>query len=101
LERYLESLTLTAPAVPVIHNADVASYRDPALIKAALARQLFSPVRWVETIRRFAGEGVSHVAECGPGKVLAGLNKRIDNALQMSALVDADAMIQARSAMAG
>ncbi len=101
LGRYLDSVTIARPAVPVVHNADVASYDDPARIREALVHQLFSPVRWVETVRQLAGQGVTHMAECGPGKVLAGLSKRIDDSVQMFALVDADAVEQVKAVMAG
>ncbi|TXT20295.1 MAG: acyl-carrier-protein S-malonyltransferase [bacterium] len=73
----LNGIEVKAPAVPVLHNADVAGHTAPAAIRDALARQLFSPVRWVETVRAMAAQGVELIAECGPGKVLAGLNKRI------------------------
>ena len=61
----------------MLHNVDVAEKREPDAIRAALAQQAASPVRWVETIEAFAARGVTHVVECGPGRVLAGLNKRI------------------------
>jgi len=96
LADYLQTVRLNAPAIPVLHNADVAAYAVESRIKDALARQLYSPVRWVETIREFSRQGVTHVAECGPGKVLAGLNKRIDAAMQVFALTDADALNQAK-----
>ena len=73
----LNGIEVKAPAVPVLHNADVAGHADPMAIRDALARQLYSPVRWVETVQAMAGQGVELIAECGPGKVLAGLNKRI------------------------
>lgn len=73
----LHGIEVKTPAVQVLHNADVAGHTDPAAIRDALARQLFSPVRWVETVRAMAAQGVELIAECGPGKVLAGLNKRI------------------------
>jgi [acyl-carrier-protein] S-malonyltransferase len=95
LADYLQTLEMQAPAIPVLHNADVQAYDDAASIRDALVRQLYSPVRWVETVHRFAVQGVSHVAECGPGKVLAGLNKRIDGNLQSLALTDAAALEQA------
>ena len=78
--------------MPVLHNADVKSYAAAADIKDALARQLYQPVRWSETIRALAAAGVTQVAECGPGKVLAGLNKRIAADLQSLALTDAAAL---------
>ncbi len=95
LMQYLQSVNINTPAIGVLHNADVCSHAGGDAIKDALVRQLFSPVRWVETVRRFAAEGIVHVAECGPGKVLAGLNKRIDGNLQSLALTDAAALEQA------
>ena len=77
LADYLKGVTLTAPQIPVIHNADVAAYNDSDNIKAALVRQLYSPVRWVETVQMIHVQGVTKCAEVGPGKVLAGLTKRI------------------------
>ena len=88
LQQYLQSIAFSAPRIPVINNVDVASYADAAQIKDALVRQAFNPVRWVETIRAFAARGVTHVAECGPGKVLAGMTKRIDDSLASFALTD-------------
>ena len=88
LAHYLESVNVVRPVVPVVQNADVASYDDPAAIKAALVRQLHRPVRWVETIAAMAHEGVQLAAECGPGKVLIGLNKRIATEMQQHALID-------------
>lgn len=91
----LQTISIKAPQIPVVHNADVKSHGDEAGIKDALARQLYSPVRWVETVRSFADLGISTLAECGPGKVLAGLNKRIDGNMQAFALSDEAALRQA------
>lgn len=88
----LNQIEVGTPAVPVLHNADVAIHTDPAAIRDALARQLHSPVRWVETVQTMAAQGVQLVAECGPGKVLAGLNKRIVEGLAGVALADAAAL---------
>jgi [acyl-carrier-protein] S-malonyltransferase len=77
LQGYLSRLAVSAPRIPVINNVDVAVETDPAKIKDALVRQAASPVRWVEIIRRMADAGVTHIVECGPGKVLAGMVKRI------------------------
>ncbi len=88
----LAEIEIKTPFVTVLHNADVVSHADPAAIRDALARQLFSPVRWVETVQSFAAQGVQLVAECGPGKVLAGLNKRIVDGLPGVALADATAL---------
>ncbi len=85
----LADIRVQTPAITVLHNADVASHAAPDAIRDALARQLYSPVRWVETVRAFAAQGIELVAECGPGKVLAGLNKRIVEGLPGVALADA------------
>ncbi len=84
----LEAIQIKGSSVPVLHNADVAAYSEPAAIRDALARQLYRPVRWVETIQAMAGQGVGLILECGPGKVLAGLNKRILKDLPVLALSD-------------
>ena len=77
LTEYLKNVTVNTPIVAVIHNADVMSYSNAEQIKDALVRQLYSPVRWVETVQAVYAQGISNSAECGPGKVLAGLTKRI------------------------
>lgn len=99
-ERLREALAAAAiapPRVPVLHNADVASYSDPEAIRDALVRQLYSPVRWVESMRALAQQGVRRIVECGPGKVLAGLNKRILDEVPTLALADAAAIAAALS----
>lgn len=88
LRAYLQNVTVSTPLVPVLHNADVAAYSDAAQIKDALVRQLYSPVRWVETVQQLAAQGVLSSAECGPGKVLAGLAKRIVAEMTCVALVN-------------
>ncbi len=92
LRDYLKNVTVKSPAIPVLHNADVASYSDAAAIKDALVRQLYSPVRWVETIQAFGKQGITHNVECAPGKVLLGLNKRIDTIQQALAINDGEAL---------
>jgi [acyl-carrier-protein] S-malonyltransferase len=92
LRAAMATIDVRTPTITVLHNADVASHADAAAIRDALARQLFSPVRWVETVQRFSAEGIQLVAECGPGKVLAGLNKRIVDGLPGVALADAAAL---------
>ncbi|MDD5181407.1 MAG: ACP S-malonyltransferase [Gallionellaceae bacterium] len=92
LRAYLDNVVVHSPAIPVLHNADVKSYSDAALIKDALVRQLYSPVRWVETVLEFGKHGITHNVECAPGKVLAGLNKRIDTNQQALALNDGAAL---------
>ena len=88
LAQYLESVPVTKPLIPVLQNADVMCFDDPAEIKAALVRQLHRPVRWVESIQKMVQDGVQLSAECGPGKVLVGLNKRIAPDVKPYALVD-------------
>jgi [acyl-carrier-protein] S-malonyltransferase len=85
----LAELTFSAPAIPVINNVDVAIESDSERIKDALIRQAYNPVRWVETIQAMAAMGVTTVAECGPGKVLAGLTKRCADGVVGVALADA------------
>lgn len=86
LETLLQTIPIKTPQIPIIHNVDVAMHSDPDDIRQALVKQLYCPVRWVETIQRMAKEGVQQVIECGPGKVLSGLVKRIDPNLQTSSL---------------
>lgn len=73
----LEAVNWQQPSIPVVHNFDVARHTDATSICQALAKQLYNPVRWIETIEYFVQQGVTEVIECGPGKVLTGLNKRI------------------------
>lgn len=100
LQVYLENVDIHAPHVPVLHNADVASYSDAAQIKNALIQQLYSPVRWVETIQAMSSNGIVMAAECGPGKVLAGLNKRIVADMVCLALTGSDAVLDAQAQLA-
>ena len=88
----LADMTLSAPQIPVINNVDVVIETDPAKIKDALVRQAARPVRWVETIQKMAGMGVATAAECGPGKVLAGLTKRCADGITGVALADVDSV---------
>jgi len=78
LARALADAPVAAPRIPVINNVDVATPDDPAAVRDALVRQAWHPVRWVETVRAMKARGITHVIECGPGGVLAGLTKRID-----------------------
>ncbi|MGO9446939.1 MAG: ACP S-malonyltransferase [Thiobacillaceae bacterium] len=88
LAAYLAQVEVIAPTIPVLCNADVEVNVDPEKIRDALVRQLILPVRWVETIRELRNRGATRLIECGPGKVLAGLSKRIDNTLPSLAIVD-------------
>lgn len=92
LAEYLKSVTVNNPQIPVLHNADVAAYNDANQIKDALVRQLHSPVRWVETVQAVYAQGVTLSAECGPGKVLSGLTKRIVAELPCVALTSNEAI---------
>ena len=97
LKAYLAGVALKPPLIEVINNVDVGIQSAPDAIKDALVRQAASPVRWVETIGKMAGMGVTHVIECGPGKVLAGLTKRINANLQGFALADRASLEQVLS----
>jgi [acyl-carrier-protein] S-malonyltransferase len=83
LSERLVQITINSPKTPVIHNADVACYSEPNKIREALVRQLYSPVRWVETVQFMVNNGVNTILECGPGKVLTGLNKRISSDIKV------------------
>ncbi len=88
----LADIAVAAPAIPVINNVDVTIETDPARIKDALVRQAAKPVRWVEIIQKMAAMGVTTAAECGPGKVLAGLTKRCADGITGVALADAESV---------
>jgi len=88
LQTALAGVNFSAPRIPVVNNVDVATVADPAGIKAALVRQAAAPVRWVETMRAMQAAGITHVFECGPGKVLAGLTKRCADGLVGGAMND-------------
>ncbi|PXW86785.1 [acyl-carrier-protein] S-malonyltransferase [Nitrosomonas sp. Nm84] len=97
MQQQLEGIALQSPKIAILHNADVKSHSDALSIKKILVQQLVSPVRWVDTIHAFAVAGMTHVIECGPGKVLIGLNKRIDQSLQQLSLIDSETIKQAVS----
>jgi [acyl-carrier-protein] S-malonyltransferase len=88
LRGYLERMAVLEPQIDLVNNVDVAVRRQPAEIRDALVRQAASPVRWADTVRSMKQMGVTHVVECGPGKVLAGMAKRIDGELHSHALAD-------------
>jgi [acyl-carrier-protein] S-malonyltransferase len=92
LRALLAKTDVSAPAAPVIHNRSVESYVEPDRIRAALVEQLDHPVRWIETVQAFAGAGVTRIVECGPGKVLTGLNKRIAAGVECVAITDSAAL---------
>ncbi|MDH4273592.1 MAG: ACP S-malonyltransferase [Gammaproteobacteria bacterium] len=95
----LAGIHFQAPQVPVVQNADVAAYNDVNKIRDGLVRQLYMPVRWVESVQYMAAQGVSEIIECGPGKVLAGLNKRIDKNVKASAIFDPATLAEALGAV--
>ena len=88
LAQELADTSLTAPSIPVTGNADVRTYEDAQQIREGLAKQLYSPVRWTETVLFLAAQDVSGIVECGPGKVLAGLNRRIEKSMNVVAVQD-------------
>ncbi len=96
----LADIALVAPQVPVINNVDVASPGDPVQVRDALVRQAWHPVRWVETVQAMKAQGVTHIIEFGPGKVLAGLVKRIDGDLTALAITDPASLDAALAACA-
>lgn len=100
LRQKLASLTLHAPQIPVINNIDVRQEVDPDRIKDALYRQAFGPVRWVGCVQAMAALGIATVVESGPGKVLAGMVKRIDPALQGLAIFDPASLTEVKGALA-
>jgi len=99
LKQRLQTVILKTPRIPVMHNADLNTHTQPQAIRDALVQQLYKPVHWVGTIQAFAQEGITHIAECAPGKVLAGLNKRIDANLEVMALIDSNTLKQALTVM--
>lgn len=101
LQEVLAKVEVRAPRIPVLHNVDVKSYGEPSQIRDALVRQANHPVRWVETIQAMAQGGVTHIAECGPGKVLAPLVRRIADGVEGIPLTDRDSIEAAIVAVKG
>jgi [acyl-carrier-protein] S-malonyltransferase len=85
----LAELAFQTPGIPLVNNIDVAIESGPDRIRDALVRQAWGPVRWVEVVLRLQSMGVTHLIECGPGKVLAGLTRRIAPELRSSSIHDA------------
>ena len=100
LRAALADVVLGAPQIPVLNNVDVAVQQEADAIRDALYRQAFGPVRWVECVQALKARGISHVIECGPGKVLAGLTKRIDPELVGAALFDPATLAETRELLA-
>jgi [acyl-carrier-protein] S-malonyltransferase len=99
LRERLADVLLVAPRIPVVNNIDVAVHSDPAAIRDALYRQAFGPVRWVEVVQALRSRGLGVIYECGPGKVLAGLVKRIDAALESGTVLDPASLAQLKGAL--
>ncbi|WCM90798.1 ACP S-malonyltransferase [Acidovorax sp. NCPPB 3576] len=100
LREALSVLTLAAPQIPVVNNVDVMVQQEADGIRDALYRQAFGPVRWVECVQALKAQGVTHLVECGPGKVLAGLTKRIDPELVASSIYDPASLAETRALLA-
>ncbi|HWU69656.1 MAG TPA: ACP S-malonyltransferase [Stenotrophobium sp.] len=98
LAERLAQVDIRLPSIPVFHNLDAAAHADPDAIRQALRQQLFKPVLWTQTIRTLAGDGVGTFLECGPGKVLCGLNKRISSEVKSIALEDQQGIATAAGA---
>jgi [acyl-carrier-protein] S-malonyltransferase len=96
LKARLAIAAIAAPLIPVVNNIDVKTETEPAAIREALFRQAFGPVRWVETVQAIRARGVTHLIECGPGKVLAGMVKRIDAEAASGALFDPASLIEVK-----
>ena len=100
LRERLAQVEISVPRIPVIHNIDAASHTDPQALREALYRQASGPVRWVDVVRALRARGLGHVLECGPGKVLSGLVKRIDPELASLTVLDPASLAQAREMLA-
>ena len=96
----LQDVELKTPKIPVLHNFSVKAESGPEAIKQALVNQIEQPVRWVETIRKMAADGADKLVECGPGKVLVGLNKRIEKDMASWAVYDPETLDAARQELA-
>lgn len=99
LQKRLDTLPISKPLTHVLQNADVVSPQNETEVKEALVRQLFRPVRWVDTVKALANDGITDIVECGPGKVLTGLNKRISSQMQARSLADVESFEEALSAL--
>ena len=97
LKARLDATTIAEPKIPVINNVDVLVESDPARIRDSLYRQAFGPVRWVELVQAIRGQGLTHIIECGPGKVLAGMVRRIDGDAVTTTVLDPESLAEARA----
>jgi [acyl-carrier-protein] S-malonyltransferase len=95
LAQYLRDTDIAEPQTAVVNNVDVARYDGVSRIRDGLQRQLFNPVRWVETVQKLTGDGATTVVECGPGRVLSGLTKRIDRSVTSTCVDSAESLAAA------
>jgi [acyl-carrier-protein] S-malonyltransferase len=95
LAEAIADITIASPEVPVVHNVQAATESDPEQIRALLVEQIYSPVQWARCVQAIIDAGVTQVVECGPGKVLSGLNRRIDKSLQSYSLEEPDDLMAA------
>jgi [acyl-carrier-protein] S-malonyltransferase len=100
LEQAIAGIDIASPDIPVVHNVHAATETEPEKIRALLVQQIYSPVRWTSCVQAMVSMGAQRVVECGPGKVLSGLNRRIDKSLESFALEDPEALEAARAALA-
>ena len=100
LRERLAGVTIVPPRIPVVNNIDVAAQTDPGAIREALYRQAFGPVRWVEVTQALRARGLLHILECGPGKVLSGLVKRVDPEIQSLTVLDPASLHAAKEMLA-
>jgi [acyl-carrier-protein] S-malonyltransferase len=100
LRERLAGVALAAPKIPLVNNIDAAVLTDPAAIRDALYRQAFGAVRWVEVVQALRARGLTHIFECGPGKVLAGLVKRVDGELASTTVLDPATLAEAKGMLA-
>jgi [acyl-carrier-protein] S-malonyltransferase len=100
LAEVLASIAIQAPAIPVVHNVHARPESDPERIRGLLVEQIYSPVQWTACVAYMAAQGVNQVVECGPGKVLSGLNKRIDGALDSHSLEEPAGLAETLAALA-
>jgi [acyl-carrier-protein] S-malonyltransferase len=101
LAERLAGVSIATPQIAVLNNVDVAVRTSPDEIREALVRQAFSPVRWIETVQEMGRRGMRHVIECGPGKVLAGMTKRIAKDVEGGSAHDAASLEQSIAAVRG
>jgi [acyl-carrier-protein] S-malonyltransferase len=99
LAEVVANLAVRSPQIPVVHNVHAATESDPQRIKALLVEQIYSPVQWTRCVETIAGAGATNIVECGPGKVLSGLSRRIDKSLQSFSLEEPDELLATLAAL--